>query len=157
MSNYLVNWVLPDAYIGARVKYMEPDYMENLARAYHARLNTSRSAEDPLLDEARDLVERQLIAIDQMLAGLRQPNRALSYLKSLKQFSERKLTALGAGGKVPTYSHAAAERPAAAYTNLLEMQIELFITLDHLKENGIEVGEIIDNETRALGFMNFLR
>ena len=135
---------------------METDYMENLARAYQTRLNHTRAAEDPLLDEARDIVERQLMVIDQMILTTRQGSRSLSYLKSLKQLSERRLTALGAGGKVPTYSFAAAER-CATYTSLIDMQIELFITLDRLKENGIAVDEVTMNETRALGFINLLR
>lgn len=135
---------------------METDYMENLARAYNARLNHTRAAEDPMLDEARDIVERQLMVIDQMILTARQGCRTLSYVKSLKQLSERRLTALGAGGKVPTYSFAAAER-CATNSSLIDMQIELFITLDRLKENGIAVDEVILNETRALGFMNLLR
>jgi len=136
---------------------MDTDYMENLARAYHARLNNTRSGDDPLLEEARDIVERQLIAIEQLLIGTRQCSRALSYLKSLKQSSERRLTALGAGGKVPTYSHAAGERLPANFNTLIDTQIELFITLDHLKEDGVEVGEVLETETRAFGFMNSLR
>ena len=64
---------------------MENDYMESLARAYNARLHhITGAAESPLLEEARDIVERQIACIDQMMSMYKQNTRALAYLKSLE-------------------------------------------------------------------------
>lgn len=134
---------------------MENDYMENLARAYNTRLH-SVSGNSPLLEEARDIVERQICCIDQIMSTYKQSNRALAYLKSLKQASERELISFGAGGKIPSYTMSSQERCRSPYNTLIDLQIDLFITLDTLKEEGVSVEHLIDRETRVLGFIGLL-
>lgn len=136
---------------------MDNDYMETLARAYSARLQNAASGVNPLLDEAKDIAERQIYYIDQLLAGVRQTNRALAYTKSLKQATLRELAALGAGGKVPTYSLPVHDKCRSSFNMLVDLQIDLFITLDRLKEDGIAIENILANELRALGFLGVLR
>lgn len=136
---------------------MENDYMESLARAYNARLHhITGAAESPLLEEARDIVERQIACIDQMMSMYKQNTRALAYLKSLKQASERELISLGAGGKIPSYTLASQERGKNPFNTLVYLQIDLFITLDTLKGEGITLTNLMDCEMRALGFMSLL-
>lgn len=136
---------------------MDNDYMENLARAYNARMQSAASGVNPLLDEAREIIERQITYIDQVLASVRQTNRALAYIKSLKQASLRELATLGAGGRVPTYSLPIQDKCRGNFNALVDLQIDLFITLDRLKEDGVAVDSVIANETRALGFLGVLR
>lgn len=137
---------------------METDYMETLARAYNTRLHTtSNSANIPLLEEARDIIERQINYIDQIMSSYKQSNRALAYLKSLKQAAERELITLGAGSKVPSYALPVQDKSRNPFNSLVDLQIDLFITLDTIKEEGVSIDKLLDCEIRVLGFLGLLR
>jgi len=137
---------------------MENDYMETLARAYNSRLHSvPNSANLPLLEEAGELVERQISCIDQIMSVYKQSNRSLAYLKSLKQATERELISLGARNKVPSYALPSQEKSRNPFNSLIDLQIDLFITLDTLKEEGAEIDCLLARETRALGLFGLLR
>lgn len=136
--------------------YMDTDFMERMAREYNRELRSASGGNQGLLNESIDIVERQLDLINALLGCTRQPNRALSYLESLKRTSLRMLYMLLGNSDVPAYR----ERPRGQtniFNRLVDLQIELFINLDRLKENGAAVNDIIDLETRALGILGVIR
>lgn len=133
---------------------METDYMEALARAYNSRL--SGITKPANLEEAYELIEQQLKYIDCLLSLYKPSNRSLAYLKGLKQASQRELIALGAGGKVPGYAQPLQERCRSPIDCIVDLQIELFISLDTLREDGVTVDALICNEQRALGIIALL-
>ncbi|MFA5449154.1 MAG: hypothetical protein WC292_01780 [Clostridia bacterium] len=136
---------------------METDFMEKMARDYNRELRMGvAGTSESLLRDCLDIVERQLDLIIAWLQCGRLCNRALSYLESLKRTSLRELNALLGNNDVPAYRERRRSE-TNMFNRLVDLQIELFIALDRLKESGAEVDDILEIETRALGIMGVIR
>ena len=105
--------------------------MEKMARAYNERL---RGTPNPEYSEARRIAEEQTGILEKMAASGRS---VAVYLKSLKSVTLAELNALEG-------------------TRLSELEIELFIALDTLINEGKNLTQTVERETRFTAFLALL-
>ena len=130
-------------------------YMEDMAREYNSALKADAFGANALLIDAVELVERQLDIIASSLYNLKPLNNSLGYLESLKRLTLLDLNNLKHTKEVPltkckaTYSR--------SINLLINMQIDLFINLDTMREKGLDVREILAREERAISVISLIR
>lgn len=121
--------------------------MEKMARAYNERL---RGTPNPEYSEARRIAEEQMGILEKMAASGRS---VAIYLKSLKSVTLSELNALEGKKSVPTNKVSSA---SGGLTRLSELEIELFIALDTLINEGKALSQAIERETRFTAFLALL-
>ncbi len=135
---------------------MQLDYMENLAREYNKSLQVGDDL--TLLADCRDIVIRQIELLSIYYPTNSTQVEVLSYIRSLKETALQLLQVLISRIEVPKprYTHTIKLAQAKIMPSFVKLEIELFTTLDILRQNGGDVVHLLDNETRTTAFLGLM-
>ncbi len=132
---------------------MEPDYMENLARAYNVKLHGSSN---PQIDSATDILRQQIALLTNSQYSRR---KLVSYAISLKEDSLNALSGMEEGKKVPSYRlyESCSANGSGVLNKVMDLEVELYILLDTMSSNGADVASVLETETRFTALLGNIR